>query len=148
MSRLATLSIAMTLAASGLAAPLASPLAAQSPRAILGHWIGESICIKASWNAACHDEQIVYDFTPLGADSMRVHQVAYKIVAGRPELMGELDYTYDPTQRAWLGEFSNARVHVVWRYELHGAELVGRVNMLPSGKRARTVRAHRSAPAP
>lgn len=123
----------------------ASHASAQSPRAIVGHWRGDSICIKERWNAACHDEHIVYDFTPLGADSARVHQRAYKIVGGKPELMGELDFTYDPKARAWLADFRNTRVHIVWRYEVHGTELTGRVNMIPSGKLARTVRAKRSA---
>jgi len=139
-SRLATATVVATVLT-------AFPLAAQSPRAILGRWTGESICIKASWNAACHDEHVVYEVTPLGADSMRVHMEAFKIVAGRTEPMYGQDLTYDPRQRAWLGEFRNARVHILWRYELHGAALDGRLNMIPSGALARTIRVHRSAPA-
>lgn len=136
---------------SGLAAALVvtstASLTAQSPRAIVGHWSGESICVRASWNAACHDEHVVYDVNPLGADSMRVHVEAFKIVAGRTEPMYGQDLTYDPRRHAWLGEFRNARVRILWRYELRGAELDGRLTMIPSGALARTIRVHRSTPA-
>ncbi len=31
---------------------------------LLGHWRGESICVKADWNAACNDEVVFYDVVP------------------------------------------------------------------------------------
>ena len=95
-------------------------------RAILGRWAGSSICVKAEWNAACNDETVVYDFVP--SDSAgRITLHASKIVAGKPEPMGDLEVSYDPAARRWFGDFDNARVSIRWIYEVAGSRLTGRV---------------------
>ena len=93
--------------------------------AILGRWSGTSTCVKADWNAACNDEVIIYDFVP--ADSGRIMLHAQKVVDGKPEPMGDLELTYDPSTRQWSGNFDNARVSIRWIYEVSGSRLTGRV---------------------
>lgn len=95
-------------------------------RAILGRWSGSSICVKAEWNAACNDETVVYDFVP--SDSAgRITLHASKVIAGKPEPMGDLDVSYDPAARRWFGDFDNSRVSIRWIYEVAGSRLTGRV---------------------
>lgn len=94
--------------------------------AILGRWSGTSICVKAEWNAACNDESVVYEFVP--SDSAgRITLHASKVIAGKPEPMGDLDVSYDPAARRWFGDFDNARVSIRWIYEVAGSRLTGRV---------------------
>jgi len=64
---------------------------------LLGHWRGESICVKADWNAACNDEVVFYDVVP-GEKPDRVLLRAYKIVNGRNEPMGDLEFAYESFQ--------------------------------------------------
>lgn len=103
--------------------------AAQNPRAILGHWEGRSVCVEAPWNSACNNEDVVYSFVP-AKRGVLLH--ASKIVAGRPEPMYDLEFTYAAARGAWDGDFANARVRIRWTYEVSGDTLVGQVVMLPS----------------
>ena len=122
--------------------------APQDPSAaILGRWEGTSICIKAEWNRACHDEVVRYEVV---RDTLRpgviVHH-AYKRVGAEWEWMGDLDLRYDAAGRRWAGEFSNSRVHIEWSFWLQGADLAGKVIMLPDGRKGRDVIVHRADPA-
>ena len=63
---------------------------------LVGRWRGTSICTKADWNAACHDEEALYDFQE-GVAPGHVLSKGYKIVNGKPEYMGDLDFAYDET---------------------------------------------------
>lgn len=56
---------------------------ATRPGAIAGWWHGTSTCVKATWNAACHDEVIVEEFVPASPDSSRMTLEAFKIAGGR-----------------------------------------------------------------
>lgn len=114
--------------------------------ALLGRWEGTSVCVKADWNAACHDETIRYDVvrTAGRGDTLTVH--AFKQVAGAFEPMGDLDAVWDPAGRRWVAPFANARVRIEWSYWLAGAELHGQVVTLPERRKARDVVAHRVVP--
>jgi hypothetical protein len=112
------------------------------PSELLGRWHGTSICTKADWNAACYDEEAYYDAQP-GDAAGHVLLHGYKIVNGTPEFMGDLDFTYDTTLKAWTYEFQNARVHVRWIFEVTGDELHGRAVSLPSLRVAREIRVKR-----
>ena len=113
---------------------------------LLGHWRGESICVKADWNAACNDEVVFYDFVP-GDKSDRVLVHAYKIVNGQNLPMGDLDFAYDAGLKAWAADFSNARVRIRFVFDVHGASLDGRLLDLKAGRVARHIRASREASA-
>lgn len=115
----------------------------QHPESIAGRWHGESICVKAAWNAACHDEQIVYDVEPDSAAPGRMRFHASKIVGGQPEWMGDLDLQYRRADSTWFGDFSNTRVRIRWEYRVHGDSLTGRVVDLRTGRVGRAVRAAR-----
>lgn len=115
----------------------------QHPASITGRWHGESICIKAAWNSACHDERIVYDVEPDSTSSGRALLHASKLVGGRPEPMGDLDLEYRRADSTWFGDFSNSRVRIRWEYRVHGDSLTGRLVDLKSDRVARTVRAAR-----
>jgi hypothetical protein len=113
---------------------------------LLGHWRGESICVKADWNAACNDEVVFYDFVP-GEKPDRVLVHAYKIVNGQNEPMGDLDFGYDAGLKAWAADFSNTRVRIRFIFDVHGASLEGRLLDLKAGRVARHIRASREASA-
>jgi hypothetical protein len=117
---------------------------------LLGVWHGTSICAKADWNRSCHDEEALYDFHP-GEAAGHVIEHAYKIVNGRAEFMGDLDYAWDDTLHAWVADFANERVHVHWILEPHGDALEGRAELLPSlniGRQIRVSRIHGESPWP
>lgn len=116
------------------------------PRDILGTWIGTSTCVKATWNAACNDEQVRYSFVGADPDSTHVHQVADKMVAGQWELMGELDYTWEPATREWNGDFANSRVRIRWTFRVSHDTLTGEVVTLPDRRIARHAVAVRVPP--
>ncbi len=125
----------------GLVAPLA---AQQAPSAtILGRWHGFSVCVKADWNGACNDEEVQYDFVPVGrrTDSVTLH--AAKLVSGAFEPMYDLDFHLDIATRRWTGDFSNQRVSIQWRYDVSDTLLTGTVILFPSGRVGRNVVARR-----
>jgi len=127
---------------------LSMPLAAQSATAILGEWQGTSICVKASWNAACHDEVIVYGVVPSTARAGQVTMHACKIVNHAEEWMGDLELAYDSTAARWAGDFQNSRVHVRWSYRVQGDSLTGQVENLATGQVGRHVEAVRAPASP
>lgn len=113
---------------------------------LLGHWRGESICVKAEWNAACHDEVVFYDFVPdERPDRVLLH--AYKIVNGQNELMGDLVFTFDAGLKAWAADFSNTRVRIRYVFDVHGTSLDGRLLDLKAERLARHLRVSREASA-
>jgi len=113
---------------------------------LLGHWRGASICVKADWNAACNDEVVFYDVVP-GEKPDRVLLRAYKIVNGRNEPMGDLEFAYDAGLKAWTADFSNARVRIRFVFDVHGASLDGRLVDLKTERVARHIRVSREASA-
>jgi hypothetical protein len=115
---------------------------AHPPSELLGRWRGTSICTRADWNVACHDEEAYYDAQP-GDAAGHVLLHGYKMVNGKPEFMGDLDFTYDPALRAWTSEFQSTRVHSKWIFEIAGDELHGRAVSLPSLRIARDIHVRR-----
>jgi hypothetical protein len=125
---------------------LAAALVSLSPQgsSILGRWRGESVCIKAPWNARCNDEEVVYDFQPSATREGGLILHAFKIVNGTLEPMGDLEFAFDSASRQWRGDFANTRVRIRWIYEVSGSVLTGRVVDLAAGERvSREVRARR-----
>src|SRR2546423_12053479 len=59
---------------------------------LVGNWTGESICVGPF--PACHDEKVVYRIQRAPDAKGNVSITADKIVDGKPELMGVLDFKY------------------------------------------------------
>jgi len=125
---------------------LASPITQtgdSGPTTILGWWHGTSTCVRAPWNAACNDEEVLYEFVPLPPDTNRSMLHAAKIVQGQVVPMGDLEVTYSPERLSWDGDFANARVSIRWTYELHGDTLIGQLLLRPEMRVGRHVLARR-----
>ena len=68
---------------------------------VIGDWSGESICqVK---NSPCHDEKVVYHISK-GSGPDRIVVDADKIVDGKPENMGTLDFKYDAKDETLVSE--------------------------------------------
>lgn len=123
--------------------------APQDPAAaILGRWEGTSICVKAEWNRACHDEIAMHEFV---RDSVRPGVIidhGYKLLAGQWDWMADIELRYDPAGHRWVGDWSNTRVHIELNYALRGTDLTGTLSILPDHRKGRDIALHRPAPAP
>ena len=111
---------------------------------ILGEWRGNSVCVDLEKAPFCHDEVVIYDFTRGdGWHADRTHLKAYKVVDGRRELMGELDFDYDRAAGTWKCEFEAPRVHGRWSFQVEEDRLTGMLVELPSEAVLRKVSAPR-----
>ena len=127
---------AAVMAAMGSAAHAQSE--GMGPTQLIGTWRGTSLCTDRIAAPACHDETVVYHFTP-GPKAGTVHWAADKVVNGRRQPMGEFDLAYDKAEGCWNAEFSSPRVRVVWRLVVDGAQLSGTARLLPDNQTVRKV---------
>jgi hypothetical protein len=124
----------------GLFAPplLAAPENAPPPSEVIrGTWRGKSVCTDLKAAPACRDEEVLYEFTPMG--ETKLHQKADKLVDGNWVTMGEMDFDYDASGRIWKSEFQSPRFHGLWSYSVVGDRLNGTLVELPSRAVLRTV---------
>ena len=63
---------------------------------MLGRWRGTSLCVKTPWNAACHDEQVIYHVARVASDSSRIALHADKQVGTAIVPMGDLECSFNP----------------------------------------------------
>jgi|WetSurMetagenome_2_1015567.scaffolds.fasta_scaffold105599_2 hypothetical protein len=137
----APLLVALSLAAGIVANPAA---AGGDASAILGVWRGTSTCTDREIAPACSDEIVVYRFLAIpGKPATTVRLEADKIVGGKPERMGEIDFTLDAATGAWTSEFRNARYHGLWSYTVDGKRLTGTLVDVPTGKVVRRIATQR-----
>jgi hypothetical protein len=122
-----------------LCAAAALVLATAPAEEILGTWRGTSTCVKNPDFPACHDEVVVYEFRKAASDGGAVTLAAYKIVDGEKGLMGEMDFSYDAKQGAWISEFQTARVHGIWTFFVKGQAITGTLVDVPSKHLVRNV---------
>lgn len=136
------------LALASLALAITPALTAQSLRAgaIIGEWAGTSICVKAAWNAACHDEVTEYHFVPESPDSARAVIHAFKLVQGQLDSMGALPLVFISSAQRWDATFTSRRGDATWRFWLHGDTLLGALVLGPDSQVARHVAARRRPP--
>jgi hypothetical protein len=120
------------------------PVTGHPTSELVGRWRGPSICTKAEWNAACHDEDALYEFTE-GVAPGHVLAKGYKVVDGKPEYMGDLDFAFDVTDKAWVAEYVGPRVRSRWIFEVTGNDLSGRVVLLPEKHIGRTIHVARQS---
>jgi hypothetical protein len=120
---------------------------AGSPRAaILGTWKGTSTCVKSPEFPACHDEVVVYEVKASSGGEDAVTLEAFKIVNGEKQSMGEIEFTWDAKQGAWVSEFTTPRVHVLWTFFVHGDDITGTLVDLPSKHLIRNVSVKKQKP--
>jgi hypothetical protein len=90
----------------------------KSELALFGNWTGTSLCqVKPS---PCHDETVIYRITKAKEPGKVVLQMD-KVVEGKAELMGVLDFTYDKETGALVGEMKNG----VWDFKVKGNKIEG-----------------------
>ena len=107
---------------------------------ILGDWAGESKCVGS--NPSCHDEIVVYHLTRSKADSAKVHLSADKIVNGKPEFMGEFDFTFDPDKGTLTAEFKIPRTggKGVWFLTVNRDDMEGTLTVYPENEIGRKIK--------
>ena len=109
---------------------------------LLGDWTGESICIGN--NPSCHDEKVIYHISRSSGGADTVTLAADKIVDGKPEPMGVLEFKYDASKETLIGEFQNSRYHGLWEYTVKGNIMEGTLSLLPDKTIARRIRVTRN----
>lgn len=98
-------------------------LAVADPRQpILGHWTGTSICTGV--RPACHDEIASY-WLKAGKAPDVVTIDAGKIVDGKEELMGTLDFHADFAAHTLTSVMENGGNRSTWSFTWSGAAMTG-----------------------
>ncbi len=126
--------------ATALVAP--TELAAQRTNVtaeIVGTWRGTSICSDKKAAPSCNDEQVIYDVVVNKAKPDAVIVKADKVVNGKRDPMGDLDFTYDAKSGSWTAEFENPRTHNIFRLIVKGDVIAGTLTMLPSNAVVRKI---------
>lgn len=105
---------------------------------LVGNWTGESICVGPF--PACHDEKVVYRIQRAPDAKGNVSITADKIVNGKPELMGVLDFKYDPEKSTLVCDFTRGNTHGLWEFTVKGDSMEGTLVVLPDKTLARRVK--------
>jgi hypothetical protein len=96
---------------------------------LVGNWTGDSICVGN--RPACHDEQVIYRIPKAPDSSGKVTITADKIVNGKPELMGVLDFKYDSEKQTLICDFTRGNIHGLWELTVKGNTMEGTLMLLP-----------------
>ena len=87
---------------------------------LIGTWKGTSICqVKSS---PCHDEIAVYHITR-GAEPNTFHMQMNKMVNGKEEEMGPLDYNFDATKQTLSCQ--DHQYNTVWNFKVSNNRMEG-----------------------
>lgn len=113
-------------------------LAALLGRSVLvGTWVGDSICTGV--RPACHDEHVVYHIS-IPDQQDRVTILMNKIVDGKEEEMGTLEFTVDPAAKTLTSEFEKNGLRCLWSFKRSGSRMRGTLTMPPHGAVIRNIR--------
>ena len=85
----------------------------------------------------------MYHVTRSGADDSHVTLAADKVVDGKAVAMGDLEFQFDTSVKAWTSEIKTSNVHALWSFRVTGSELSGTLVELPSNALIRKVAAKR-----
>jgi hypothetical protein len=115
---------------------------------LVGNWTGDSICVGPF--PACRDEKVIYRITKGPDDKGTISVAADKIVNGKPELMGVLDFKYDAEKDTLTCDFIRGNTHGLWEFTVKGDTMEGALVVLPDKTVARRVKLTKesSTPAP
>src|SRR5437773_3771803 len=112
---------------------------AHDPRLVLvGTWEGESICTGV--RPACHDEHAVYHIAIPEKRPNMVVMTMNKVVDGKEEVMGTLDYKVDAEAKNLTSELLNRDLHLLWSFRRTGDRMVGTLTQLGTGAVIRNIR--------
>ena len=103
---------------------------AQSVKAVLGSWEGDSKCTVA--DSPCRDENILVQIAADKKDPFQQNIDAYKIVEGAPVFMGTLTCHYESKAGA-LSCTSGSREKDDWEFHVTGDTMAGRL-LIGDGK--------------
>ena len=115
---------------------------------LVGNWTGDSIC--AGPFPACRDENVIYRIPKVPDAKGTVTITADKIVNGKPELMGVLDFKYDAEKNTLTCDFIRGNTHGLWEFSVKGDTMEGTLVVLPDKTLARRVKLKKdnSTPSP
>lgn len=123
-------------------------LAAPEAKPILGFWQGTSTCVNLEAAPACNNEVVIYEFTetaPPSAD--KVTCKADKIVDGKRQFMGELEFVRGAAPGVWISEFENrSGQRGVWTFTVQKDDLSGTLVRLPEKTLIRKIAVKRIPP--
>lgn len=98
---------------------------------LIGNWSGESICVNKDKFPACHDEHVVYRIIKSSGEAHRLTVTMDKIVNGKPETMGVLDFVYDAERKTLSGEFTRNNRRGIWEFAVKDDLMDGTLATLP-----------------
>src|SRR5256885_8710445 len=90
---------------------------------LVGDWTGESLC--QGYRPACHDERVVYHISKTLDKPDTVTLAADKIVDGKPEQMGVLEFKYDSEKGTLTSDFTRGNTHGLWKLMVKGDTMEG-----------------------
>lgn len=128
-----------------MVASLLLALSAQQPTKVadlVGVWEGESVCVNHKVAPNCHDEHVQYVVTK--SKSGDAHFVANKLVDGKWEWMGDLEFRYDRDRHQWRADYKNSRVTVRWEFEAEKDRIKGVLRQFPEDAIVRRIDVHRT----
>ena len=110
---------------------------------VAGDWTGESKCQGS--NRFCHDEVVLYHFTPIKGDDKKIHLAADKLVGGKWELMGEMDFAIDAAASTLTTEFPIPRTggKGVLTFKVRGHKMDGVMMIYPENEVGRKIHVER-----
>lgn len=114
---------------------------APSTEAFLGEWDGTSSCVDKVKFPSCHDEVVIYHVARSSAGDSYVTLSADKVVGGKAAAMGDLDFRFDPSLKAWTSQIKTSGGNELWSFQVTGSELSGTLVELPSNTLIRKVTA-------
>jgi hypothetical protein len=117
------------------------------PDSVLGDWYGESKCVGS--NTSCHDEIVIYHLAAVKTESAKVHWSADRVVNGKADSMGDLDFDYDVANSVLTSEFKIPRTggKAVWSFKIDGDKMHGTLTTYPENEVGRKVEVSRKKPA-
>jgi hypothetical protein len=110
---------------------------------LVGNWTGDSICVGN--RPACHDEQVIYRIAKPPDSSGNVTITADKVVNGKPELMGVLEFKYDPEKRTLVCDLTRGNTHGLWELTVKGNTMEGTLMVLPDKTLVRRIKVKKEA---
>jgi hypothetical protein len=138
----AFLALAITSVATGRSPDALAAPGSTAPAAPLGDFQGTSTCTDLAAVPGCHDEVVVYEFTP-GETGRTVHGKADKVVDGERLTMGEFDLAFDPEPACWQTEVESPRAQFRWCLKVDGSPLTGSAWLLPAKQTFRKIEARK-----
>ena len=126
---------------------LRQPAATASSNAatsVLGTWKGESTCIGNN-RPACKNEVVVYRLEAVAGKPDVVLMLADKIIEGKRDPMGKLEFKYVEAKGELSCEFTIGQTHGLFQFTVSGDSMEGTLVLLPDRELVRRIKVKRVA---